>query len=177
LVGGFVALRYQVAGGVMLLIAGIGFFFIVHWWALLVSPSWLVGGALAIAENYDEAQRRIEGVNNRLTPQGASPALPAATAPLIERSASAAPTETPSAQAAAEASAPEQPVSAEVTAEEATPGESASTTMTTDEAMISESASTEMGEPAPAEAPGEPAAEATPDEPSSGEATPPATQG
>lgn len=165
-VGGFVALRYQVAGGVMLLIAGIGFFFIVHWWALLVSPSWLVGGALAIAENYDEAQRRIEGVNSRLTPQAASPALPAATAPLIERSTSEASGETSPVQAIGEASAPERPVSAE-TVEEQGPEDTADEAMTTDPAPAGI-------EPAPMETPTEAAASS---QPPADEPTPPTSQG
>jgi hypothetical protein len=169
LVGGFVALRFQVAGGVMLVIAGIGFFFIVHWWALLVSPSWLVGGALAIAENYDEAQRRIEGVNTRLASQSASPALPAATAPLSEHPAtetpSEAPSEAPSAQAAAEASAPAETASDEAAAREAAAREAETTEPE------------EQEEPMESEAaPVETSADTPPETTASGESTPPASQ-
>lgn len=50
LIGAIAALRVPVVGGILLLIAGVGFFFIVHWWALLAAPQMLVAGILAVAD-------------------------------------------------------------------------------------------------------------------------------
>lgn len=50
LIGAIAALRWPVVGGILLLLAGIGFFFIVHWWAFLAAPQMLAAGALALAD-------------------------------------------------------------------------------------------------------------------------------
>jgi len=42
-----VLFRALIPGAVLLLIAGVGFFFIVHWWALLASPQMLLAAFLA----------------------------------------------------------------------------------------------------------------------------------
>ncbi|HXX78608.1 MAG TPA: hypothetical protein VEI53_08965 [Ktedonobacteraceae bacterium] len=47
LVGSILAMFIPIAGAVLLLIAGIAFFFIAGWWALLASPFLLVGAVLA----------------------------------------------------------------------------------------------------------------------------------
>ena len=47
LVGSVLAMFIPIAGAMLLLIAGIAFFFIAGWWALLASPFLLVGAVLA----------------------------------------------------------------------------------------------------------------------------------
>jgi hypothetical protein len=47
LVGSVLAMFISIAGAVLLLVAGIAFFFIVGWWALLASPFFLVRAVLA----------------------------------------------------------------------------------------------------------------------------------
>ena len=47
LVGSFFVLFFPLVGAVLLLIAGIAFFFIAGWWALLASPFLLVAAFLA----------------------------------------------------------------------------------------------------------------------------------
>jgi hypothetical protein len=47
LVGSFFVLFFPIVGMVLLLIAGIAFFFIAGWWALLASPFLLVAAFLA----------------------------------------------------------------------------------------------------------------------------------
>jgi hypothetical protein len=54
--GACVMLKWPIVGGVMLLIAGIGFFFVVGWWALLASPQLLLAGFFGIYEAWNEAQ-------------------------------------------------------------------------------------------------------------------------
>lgn len=58
LVGAFLVLGLPRVGGVLLLLAGIGFFFVVHWWALLASPQLLVAGVLPFLEG-TEAERSL----------------------------------------------------------------------------------------------------------------------
>ena len=47
LVGSVLAMFIPIAGAVLLLVAGIAFFYIAGWWALLASPFFLVGAVLA----------------------------------------------------------------------------------------------------------------------------------
>lgn len=49
LIGAAVAWWRPWAGAILLLIAGAGFAFAVHWWALLATPQLLAGAALAFA--------------------------------------------------------------------------------------------------------------------------------
>ncbi len=49
LVGSFLGLGNAIAGAVLLLIAGIAFFFAVGWWALFASPFLLLGALLLYA--------------------------------------------------------------------------------------------------------------------------------
>ncbi|GAC1448035.1 MAG: hypothetical protein PVSMB4_04550 [Ktedonobacterales bacterium] len=58
--GALLALRSPIAGGVLLLIAGIAFFFVVHWWGLLASPQLLAAGALAIADRDTTPRQALE---------------------------------------------------------------------------------------------------------------------
>ncbi|HEY7833383.1 MAG TPA: hypothetical protein VIG30_07425 [Ktedonobacterales bacterium] len=50
LVGAILAWWRPWAGAVLLLIAGVGFAFAVHWWALLATPQLLAAAALAFSE-------------------------------------------------------------------------------------------------------------------------------
>lgn len=50
LAGALLVLRSPLVGGFLLLLAGIAFFFIVHWWGLLAGPQMIVGGALALMD-------------------------------------------------------------------------------------------------------------------------------
>ena len=55
LVGSLVVPFVPIAGAVLLLVAGIAFFFIAGWWALLASPFLLIAAALAY--NHSRAQQ------------------------------------------------------------------------------------------------------------------------
>ena len=55
LVGSFLALFVPRAGGILLIVAGVGFFFVVHWWALLASPQLVLGGALPFLVDQEPA--------------------------------------------------------------------------------------------------------------------------
>lgn len=68
LAGAVISVRFPLVGGVLLLIAGVGFFFVVHWWALLASPQLLVAGALAIADRDMAPRHALE------RPAGSQPA-------------------------------------------------------------------------------------------------------
>jgi hypothetical protein len=50
LAGALLVLRSPLVGGILLILAGIAFFVVVHWWALLASPQLIVGGAVALME-------------------------------------------------------------------------------------------------------------------------------
>ncbi len=50
LVGAILVFRQQVIAGALLIVAGIAFFLVVHWWALLASPQLIVAGVLAILD-------------------------------------------------------------------------------------------------------------------------------
>lgn len=50
LAAALIVLRSPLVGGVLLILAGIAFFFVVHWWALLASPQLIVGGAVALID-------------------------------------------------------------------------------------------------------------------------------
>jgi hypothetical protein len=50
LIGAVLVFRQQIISGVLLILAGIAFFLIVHWWALLASPQLIVAGVLAILD-------------------------------------------------------------------------------------------------------------------------------
>lgn len=56
LIGAFAVVRWPIASAVLLLIAGIGFFFVVHWWGLLASPQWLVAAALALVARSEDVE-------------------------------------------------------------------------------------------------------------------------
>jgi hypothetical protein len=55
LVGAVLALRFPLAAGIILVLAGIGFFFVVHAWALLVSPQVLIAAWLAFADSRESS--------------------------------------------------------------------------------------------------------------------------
>jgi hypothetical protein len=59
LVGSVLAMFIPIIGAVLLLIAGIAFFFIAGWWALLASPFLLVGAVLA----YNVSRAKQKQVN------------------------------------------------------------------------------------------------------------------
>lgn len=70
LVGAFLALRYPLPAGILLIVAGIAFFFIVHAWALLASPVIFVAGWLAIMDSreYIGGRRETETSHGQHTP-------------------------------------------------------------------------------------------------------------
>ncbi len=53
LLGAIVTLRSPIIGALLLAIAGIAFFFVVHWWALLASPQFLIAAVLAYMARSD----------------------------------------------------------------------------------------------------------------------------
>lgn len=57
LAGAVAALRWSVVATVLLAVAGIGFFFIVHWWALLAGPQWIVAAMLTAVEAVDTMRK------------------------------------------------------------------------------------------------------------------------
>ncbi|HEX9057844.1 MAG TPA: hypothetical protein VF818_09955 [Ktedonobacterales bacterium] len=59
LVGAGLALWNRYVGAVLLLIAGVAFFFVVSWWALLASPQLIIAGALPFLDEID-AGRSVE---------------------------------------------------------------------------------------------------------------------
>lgn len=77
LVGAFVALRWPIAAGVLFVIAGVGFFFVVHWWALLASPQILVAALTAFLDSSEATHTGLQRAGERLTAPGA-PRLPQA---------------------------------------------------------------------------------------------------
>jgi len=58
-IGSLLVLVSPVVGAVLLAIAGIAFFFIVGWWALLASPFLLVAAVLAY--RHSRGQQRVSG--------------------------------------------------------------------------------------------------------------------
>lgn len=50
IVGAGVAVRTPLVGGIILLVAGFGLFFALHWWALLAAPQIIIAGVLALAD-------------------------------------------------------------------------------------------------------------------------------
>jgi hypothetical protein len=62
-VGSLFALFIPTVGGVLLVVAGIAFFFIAGWWALLASPLLLVAGFLAYRDS--RAQRQVSSPNQQ----------------------------------------------------------------------------------------------------------------
>lgn len=54
LIGAFVGIPAPVTGAILMLIAGVGFIFIVHWWALVASPLLLLGAVLAYLDRKKE---------------------------------------------------------------------------------------------------------------------------
>jgi hypothetical protein len=63
LVGSLFALFIPTVGVVLLVVAGIAFFFIAGWWALLASPLLLIAAFLAF--RYSRAQRQVFSPNQR----------------------------------------------------------------------------------------------------------------
>ena len=63
LVGSLFALFIPTAGVVLLVVAGIAFFFIAGWWALLASPFLLIAALLAF--RYSRAQQQAFSPNQR----------------------------------------------------------------------------------------------------------------
>ncbi len=57
LVGSILALFIPIVGAVLLAVAGIAFFFIAGWWALLASPFLLIAAVLAY--RYSRVQQRM----------------------------------------------------------------------------------------------------------------------
>lgn len=77
LFGAFVALRWPIPAGIMFVIAGVGFFFVVHWWALLASPQMLVAAITAFADRSEVAHTQLQRAGERLSAPG-GPRLPRA---------------------------------------------------------------------------------------------------
>jgi hypothetical protein len=69
-VGSSLALRFSLVAGIILIVAGIGFFFVVRALALLASPQVLVAGWLAIVDSREGAggRRGLEMPMERRTP-------------------------------------------------------------------------------------------------------------
>ena len=61
LVGSVLAMFIPIAGAVLLLIAGIAFFFIAGWWALLASPFLLIGAVLAYNVSRAKQKQALQG--------------------------------------------------------------------------------------------------------------------
>ena len=61
LVCSVLAMFIPIAGAVLLLVAGIAFFFIAGWWALLASPFLLVGAVLAYNGSRAKQKQGIQG--------------------------------------------------------------------------------------------------------------------
>lgn len=57
LVGAFVGIPAPVVGALLMAIAGVGFIFIVHWWALIASPLLLLAAVLAYRDRNKEPAR------------------------------------------------------------------------------------------------------------------------
>ena len=71
LAAAFVALRWPSAAGLMFLVAGVGFVFVVHWWALLASPQMLVAALLAFMDRSEAAHMQLERAGERISaPRG-----------------------------------------------------------------------------------------------------------
>jgi hypothetical protein len=60
IVGAILALRTPLVGGILLLIAGFGLLFPLHWWALLAAPQIIIAGVLALADQ--GAQQAMGGM-------------------------------------------------------------------------------------------------------------------
>lgn len=67
IIGALLVLRYPLVGGVLLLIAGIAFFFVAHWWALLASPQLLIAGLLGVAERSEPVHTGLQRTAERLS--------------------------------------------------------------------------------------------------------------
>lgn len=61
LVGSVLTMFIPIAGAVLLLIAGIAFFFIAGWWALLASPFLLIGAVLAYNVSRAKQKQALQG--------------------------------------------------------------------------------------------------------------------
>jgi hypothetical protein len=66
-IGALLVVRYPVVGGVLLLIAGIAFFFVAHWWALLAAPQILIAGLLGVAERSEPVHTGLQRTAERLS--------------------------------------------------------------------------------------------------------------
>jgi len=71
LAGAVLVVRFPVAGGVLLLIAGLAFFFVAHWWALLAAPQLLIAGLLGVAERSEPVHAGIQRTAERMSTLGA----------------------------------------------------------------------------------------------------------
>ncbi len=67
LVGSVLVVRYPVAGGALLLIAGVAFIFVAHWWALLAAPQLLIAGLLGVAERSEPVHVGLQRTVERLS--------------------------------------------------------------------------------------------------------------
>lgn len=70
LVGAVLVVRWPVAGGTLLLIAGLAFFFVAHWWALLAAPQLLIAGLLGVAERSEPVHAGIQRTAERMSTLG-----------------------------------------------------------------------------------------------------------
>lgn len=59
-VGAILVLFMPRVGGVLLLIAGVGLFFVIHFWALLASPQLIIGGLIPFLAGAGEEPRARE---------------------------------------------------------------------------------------------------------------------
>ena len=66
LVGAVLVVRWPVAGGALLLVAGLAFFFVAHWWALLAAPQLLIAGLLGVAERSEPVHAGIRRTAERM---------------------------------------------------------------------------------------------------------------
>lgn len=59
LVGAILVLRLPIVGAILLLVATIGFFVVVHWWGLLASPQFALAAVLAILDRAEAPRPRL----------------------------------------------------------------------------------------------------------------------
>jgi hypothetical protein len=66
LVGAVLVVRYPVLGGALMIIAGLAFFYVAHWWGLLASPQLLIAGLLGVAERSEPVHTGLQRTAERM---------------------------------------------------------------------------------------------------------------
>lgn len=65
LAGAILALRVPIVAAVLLLVATIGLFVVLHWWALLASPQFALAAVLAVLDRAEAPRPRLGGASRR----------------------------------------------------------------------------------------------------------------